>query len=155
MNNKMILITSIITSIIITAIACFNIGVKAKFSEVSCIKFLESGSQTAMTSASHFKAKKSNLKYEEYLKKVETDFAQDEDFIKIFKSDVKKLDEFSKENLNNLYPDLTDGSATPIWYNSISEELQNAEISMLQKVILGYCLKRQDSPPCIKFLNNI
>ena len=102
----------------------------------------------AMNSAAAYKRQKMDYTLENYIKTIENSFAQDIDFIELFKSDVKKLSEFRENNLNIIYSD-NDGSMTPMLYNASAESFEQAEINMLHEVVTAYCSNHQDYQPCI------
>ena len=90
---------------------------------------------------------------ENYIKTIEKAFAQDTDFIKLFKSDAEKLSEFRENNLKILYSD-NDGSMAPMLYNGSEEGFEQAEINILHEVVTAYCSNHQDYQPCIDIVFN-
>lgn len=168
MKNKTISILVMIIVIFITAFASFNICNKknkrqietvknncSQLNEETCIKFLESGNQLALNYISAYKNKKMNSTLETYIENIEKSFSQDIDFIKLFKKDVEKISEFREENIKSLYPDSEmGGSMSSMLYNGSSEGFEQAEIILLEQVVIAYCSNRQDYQPCIDTVFN-
>ena len=161
MKSKLIYVLTIIITIILTSFVCCNIcseksqSNSPQLNEKNCIELLESGTQMALNYVSAYKNQKTNYTLASYIETIEKAFAEDVEFIELFKSNVQKMSELREYNLKNLYPDKEyQGSMAPMLYNGSSESFELAELAFLEQVAVGYCSNRQDYQPCVDVVFN-
>ena len=105
--------------------------------------------QIEMTGQAGEREIQSDSELEAYIQNIETDFSEDKEFIALFKKNVKTLNKLRNENLTKIFPDLTAGSAIPMWYYDSESGFKKAQGIMLEEVVAAYCVNHQDYQPCI------